>query len=370
MKKAIMFPGKYMQGEHILNEIGSVVANYKKSHVFLIWGGSAKTLTCAEVLSSLENAGIKVSEEIFAGEITRAKADVMTKACIANGCDIVVGVGGGKIQDIAKAVAAAAELRVVLCPTVSASDASTGGCTVWYKEDGCGDGVGRWPNNPDAIIVDTAVCVKAPVRMFRAGVADALATYIEADACNDTHAKANSGGAPTLTALALGKLCYDTLLKYAPAAELAVEAKLSTPIYERVIEATTLMSGIGWESGGVCTAHVLGNFLGAFPETHGFMHGEKVAFGIAVQLMLDPDLDVDFINEVYDFMIRMKLPVTMSDVKMQDVSRERIYALAVERCNAKIMLERHNFKVEPEALCNAFFMAKAYGKKRRELLGL
>lgn len=36
-----------------------------------------------------------------------------------------------------------------------------------------------WPSNPDAAMVDTGICVKAPLRIFRSGIAGALATESE-----------------------------------------------------------------------------------------------------------------------------------------------------------------------------------------------
>ena len=43
----------------------------------------------------------------------------------------VVGVGGGKAIDAAKAAAAFAGLRVVVVPTIASNDAPTSACTVW-----------------------------------------------------------------------------------------------------------------------------------------------------------------------------------------------------------------------------------------------
>jgi glycerol dehydrogenase len=45
---------------------------------------------------------------------------------------------------------------------------------------------------------------------------------------------------------------------------------------EAVVEANTLLSGLGVECGGLAVAHGFHNALTALPETHSCMHGQKV----------------------------------------------------------------------------------------------
>lgn len=58
----------------------------------------------------------------------------------------------------------------------------------------------------------------------------------------------------TLAALALANLCFDTLLSDGIKAKLAVEAGVSTKAVENIIEANTLLSGLGFESAGLAAA--------------------------------------------------------------------------------------------------------------------
>jgi glycerol dehydrogenase len=59
-----------------------------------------------------------------------------------------------------------------------------------------------------------------------------------------------------------------------------------TPALERLVEANTLLSGLGFESSGLAAAHAVHNGLTVAPPTHS-LHGEKVAFGTLVQLVLE-----------------------------------------------------------------------------------
>ncbi len=84
---------------------------------------------------------------------------------------------------------------------------------------------------------------------------------------------------PTLSSLALARLCYDTLLEYGLQAKLAVEKKAVTLAVEAVVEANILLSGLGFESGGLAGAHAFHNGLTVLEASHAKLHGQKVAFG-------------------------------------------------------------------------------------------
>ena len=128
---------------------------------------------------------------------------------------------------------------------------------------------------------------QAPPRLLVAGMGDALATWFEARTCVAGSVKNMRGGGSTRSAAALAELCYRTLLEDGAAALRAVETKVVTPALERLVEANTLLSGLGFESSGLAAAHAVHNGLTAAPGTHPYLHGEKVAFGLLVQLVLE-----------------------------------------------------------------------------------
>ena len=369
MKTAAIFPGKYIQGDGVLGEIGSIIAAYGVKKPMIVWGKRTRAASADYVLESLTKAGLSYAEHAFGGECSFAEAARIEEASKAAGCDIVLGLGGGKCLDVSKGVAAHLGQRVIIAPTVCSSDAPTSACTVWYDEEGVCCGLDLWPVNPDAVVVDTGIMVSAPAYMLKAGIADALATYLEARASNRSHKVACSGGAPTMTVMAMAKLCFDTLLRDSDAAMVAVSAGVTTPAYERVVEACTLLSGLGWESGGLATAHVLGNNLSAFHEAHAHMHGEKVAFGIVTQLMLDPDVDMEEVYRVVDFMVELGLPVTFEELEMQDVSKERLLVWSVLNTQEDSFTRNHAFPVSAKDLYSAMLAADAFGKKRKAVLG-
>ena len=153
----------------------------------------------------------------------------------------------------------------------------------------CSSGKSVLARNPDCVLVDTAVIAKAPTVFLVSGMGDALATYWEADTC----AKSNKPNVltgefpPTLTALNLARLCYDTLLEHGVLAKAAVDRDAVTPSVEAIVEANTLLSGLGFESGGLAAAHSVHNGLTVLKESPITYHGQKVAFGTITQLVLE-----------------------------------------------------------------------------------
>ncbi|MCL2705505.1 MAG: glycerol dehydrogenase [Spirochaetaceae bacterium] len=367
MKKAILLPRKFIIGRGVISELGNyAVMLGKKALIF--WGAKTKASTGEKVFASLKAAGVEYTDVHFNGETT--KEEVNRVAAIAKGHSCVIGIGGGKVIDAAKGVALYANLPHIIVPTIASNDSPTSACTVWYDNHGVCVGFDLWPANPDYILVDTEVIANAPIRYFQAGIGDAFATWFEAEASYASRAVTCAGGIPTMTAMAMARLCFETLMEYGLEALEAVKVHAVTPAVEKVIEACVLLSGIGWESGGLATAHCLGNGLPALEETHGFLHGEKVAFGVMTQLCLDDSLPVDLVEESALFLARAGLPVCFADINLDKVSKQRLQEWAKNNTGAGSFVHNHNFKVSADDLYDAMIAADSLGKRIKANLGI
>lgn len=190
----------------------------------------------------------------------------------------MVGLGGGKTLDTAKAIGYYQKLPVVIIPTIASTDAPTSALSVIYTEAGEFEEYLIYPKNPDMVVMDTAIIAKAPVRLLVSGMGMRSLRF-EAKACYDARAISMAGGQSTEAALRLARLCYDTLLAEGEKARLAAQAGVVTDALERIIEANTYLSGIGFESSGLAAAHAIHNGFTILEECHHLYHGEKVAFG-------------------------------------------------------------------------------------------
>jgi len=258
-------------------------------------------------------------------------------------------------------VASGLKLPVVNCPTIASSDAPCSALSVIYSEGGAVEEYRVYARNPDLVLVDTEVVARAPARFLVAGMGDALATLLEARTCFDARVKNMRGGGSTLSALALAQLCYRTLIADGGAAKRAVEMDAVTPAMERVVEANTLLSGLGFESSGLAAAHSVHNGLTAVPETHAYLHGEKVAFGALTQLVLEgrPRPEVE---ELLTFSCEVGLPVALSQVGLEGCSRELVDKIAQRTVSPEETIHNEPFKVDASMAADAIRTADAMGR--------
>ena len=368
MKAILISPRKYVQGRGVLQETGALIAKLGRKPLVL-WDGFVKKLVGGTMLASLEAAGLTGIDVEFGGESTKAEAARVAQIARDEQADVIIGVGGGKTLDIAKAAAVEAGTRLATVPTIASTDSPTSAATVWYDDRGDCTGFECWPFNPDLVLVDSEVIARGPVRSFVAGMGDALSTWVEAEAAQKTRALNLAGGVSTMAAMAIARLCFKTLLEYGIEARRAVEQKALTPAVEKVIEANVLLSGIGFESGGLATTHMIANALPSFPECKKLMHGEKVGFGVVSQLCLDDEMDTDEMYSIVDFEIAIGLPVTFADLNLAGIGRDRLKTIGDICASKGSLCESHPFEVTSDGIVDAMIAADALGQYRKELLG-
>jgi len=369
MKAVLIAPRKYVQGRNVLREAGAYIGALGRKPLVL-WDERVKAIVGRTMLASLREAGLEVVDVVFRGDSTHAEAERVAAIAAEAGADVTVGVGGGKTLDTAKAAAARAGTRMVTCPTIASNDSPTSSYTVWYDEKGNCLGFESWGVNPDLVLVDTQVIAEAPVRTFVAGMGDALATWVEAEAAFKSRAGNLAGGGSTRAALALARLGYDLLLEHGLEAKRAVERRVVTPAVEKIVEANVLLSGLGFESCGVATAHMIANCLPSFPECHGLMHGEEVGFGVISQLCLDEDAAVAQMHRIVDFEVAVGLPVTFADLGLEGVGRDRLRAIGEVCGGAGSLCGNHPFEVTADSVVDAMIAADALGRERKARAGL
>lgn len=356
MENIILSPNKYIQGpDSLLN-----IAKHTKKDAFVIADTFVMGLTKDTIAESFKKEELGVTFEIFNGECSKVEIERLKGVLKDTGAEAVVGVGGGKTLDTAKALAFYTNLPVVIVPTIASTDAPCSALSVLYTEDGVFDEYLILPNNPNIVLMDTNIIAKAPARLLVSGMGDALATYFEARACKRSGATNMSGGLPTKGAMALARLCYDTLLEDGEKATFAAERLVCTKAVENIIEANTYLSGIGFESGGLAAAHAIHNGLTVLSEAHHLYHGEKVAFGTLVQLFLE-NAPLDEIDEVFIFCQKVGLPTSLADMGVTAEDRDKIFEVAKLACAPGETIHNMPFEVTPEKVFAAILAADNYG---------
>ncbi len=362
MRKTAVFPGRYIQAEGALETLDQEIARLGES-AFIIAGGTARR----DLIPAYKGKwDLKFTLGAFGGECCQAEVDRLSLA--AKDAEVVVGMGGGKVLDTAKAVAHALKLPMVMVPTIASTDAPCSAVSVLYTPTGEFDSYLFLPKNPDLVLVDTAVIAKAPVRFLVAGMGDALSTWFEGDACRRAYASNQCGGLGTLAGYALARLCYDTILEHGVAAKVSCEAGVVTPALEHVVEANTLHSGLGFECAGLASAHSIHNGLTVLEPTHHYYHGEKVAIGVLAGLFLG-DRPSGLVNQVFAFCEAVGLPTTLADIGLEDVGDEDLMKVAERACQEGETIHHEPGPVSPAAVVAALRTADAIGRSRKPVRG-
>ena len=358
MAKIIGSQSRYVQGKGELRNLCSHASNFGKKF-FLLTSASGRKRVEPAIAEGQGDA--ELVYEVFNGECCKTEISRIMDACRQSGCDVIIGIGGGKILDTAKAAAYHLGLPVVIVPTIASTDAPCSALSVIYTDDGVFEEYLFLPASPNMVLVDTDVVSRAPARLLISGMGDALATYFEARACQQSGAANCVGGKSTKAAMALAELCYDTLMTDGVNAMLAVKENVCTKAVENIIEANTYLSGIGFESGGLAGAHAIHNGLTAIEETHSMYHGEKVAFGTLVQLVLE-NAPEEELEEVIDFCIEVGLPVTLAELGISEVKPDQIMEVAKLASADNDTLGNMPFEVTAEDVYAAVMGADALGR--------
>jgi glycerol dehydrogenase len=355
-------PSRYVQGKGATAALGYEIKTLGlEGPILIIAGKSVIGLLEPTWQRALDDAGLKHAIARFGGECSLEEIERVQALGRELGARTIVGAGGGKVLDTARAVAAGLNLPVVNCPTVASSDAPCSALSVIYTARGEFQQYRFYRKNPDLVLVDTEVITQAPPRFLVAGMGDALATWFEARTCVYGHVKNMRGGASTRSAAALAELCYKILLEDGAAALQAARSKAVTPALERLVEANTLLSGLGFESSGLAAAHAVHNGLTIAAGTHAYLHGEKVAFGLLVQLVLE-GVPRSTIEQVLSFSTEIGLPVTLAEIGLPELPSDLLDQIARRATAPGETIHNEPFEVTPDMVADAILTADTLGR--------
>ncbi len=354
-----IFPGRYVQGAGALSLLPEEVARFGDKALAIV-----DPVVLDQVKSVLDGTKeIAVEVEAFGGECSDEEVERIAARAKAAGAKVVIGIGGGKSLDTAKAVAFTNSAPVVIVPTLASTDAPCSALSVIYTPEGAFKRYLVLPKNPEVVLVDTQLVANAPVRFLVSGMGDALATWFEAEDCKISGSANMTGRVGSMTAYGLARMCYDTLLADGIAARNDCARKTVTPALERIVEANTLLSGLGFESGGLSGAHAIHNGLTVLAGTHHFWHGEKVALGTLALLHLT-NRPATIRDEVYDFCESIGLPTTFAELGIAEVTDVELLEVAKLACADGDTMGNVPGTVTPQDVVGALKAADADGRAR------
>ncbi len=279
--------------------------------------------------------------------------DRLIQAASAHQADLIIGIGGGKCLDTAKLVAHRCQLPIVTIPTTAATCAAWTALSNIYTESGAFLSDVSLAKCPDLLILDYGIVATAPPRTLVAGIGDAIAKWYEASVSSG-----HSSQTLLIAAVQQARVLRDILFQKSAAAI----ANPGGADWQEVVDATVLLAGvIGGLGGAQCrtvAAHAVHNGLTHLPGSHHALHGEKVAYGILVQLRLQEMLQGDRLAataraQLLDFYTEIGLPKTLADLGLSEITLSQLDRAATIACQPDSDLHRLPFAVVPEQLVAA-----------------
>ena len=316
--RKVILPARYVQGQGVLNQLGVYVKQHG-SKPFVVSGRTSWSRVKARVQASLLQAGVPLAgHDDSVTECTHAKINEVAARVEALEADIVIGCGGGKAVDTAKAVSEKLQLPVITVPTQCATNADQMADAVVFSEDHRFIEDIYLSQAPVLVIVDTEVVARAPSMFLVQGMGDALACGFEKPAYAETMRAKNAQEQATNAALEVNLRCFQTLMAHGIQAKKDAEAGRITDAVESIVEAIKLQSGFGFGGGGCAAAHAVHNGLTIVPGI-ARKHGEIVAYGTLVQMVLEKR-PMGEVERVMRWCRELGLPIRLSDLGKLDLS--------------------------------------------------
>ena len=348
----LVAPTQVLRGEKCLSEAGEAIARLGNRP--LVVGGD-RTLSVAEphLKPVFDRHQLSTKQASYYPDCSETSLANLKTAVEEHRADLIIGVGGGKALDTAKLLAHQSELPVVTIPTSAATCAAWAALSNVYSNEGAFQYGVPLNRCPDLLILDYNLIKTAPKQTLIAGIGDALAKWYESSVSSGS-----STASLIIAAVQQARILRDILLQKSAA---ALQAPGSED-WREVVDANVLLAGvIGGLGGARCrtvAAHAVHNGLTQIPESRSALHGEKVAYGIAVQLRLEEMLQGNQLaasarQQLLKFYAEIGLPSTLEDLGLKEVTLAELRRAAEFACHPKSDIHNLPFPVVPEQLMAA-----------------
>ena len=343
-------PARVVRGRQAISDAIEHILSLGKRPLLV---GGERSLELKQLHVLFDRSELEIERANYAPDCCESSLDRLKQAVSQHQADLIIGVGGGKCLDTAKLLAHRCQLPVVTIPTSGATCAAWTALSNIYSEDGAFLDDVSLPKCPDLLVLDYDLVATAPQRMLVAGIGDAIAKWYEASVSSG-----HSSQTLLIAAVQQARVLRDILFQKSIGA-------LEHPggeDWQEVVDATVLLAGvIGGLGGAQCrtvAAHAVHNGLTHIPGSHHALHGEKVAYGILVQLRLEEMLQGSRLaavarQQLMEFYSAIGLPKTLADLGLSEITLSQLHHAANLACKPDSDLHRLPFAVVPEQLVAA-----------------
>jgi glycerol dehydrogenase len=340
-------PAQLLRGNGILSQLPQYLSRYG-SKALVIAGKAANQVTA----SYLSNTDLEIIYTDAIAACSDENLAMLHQIVQQEKPHAIIGIGGGKVLDTAKLIAYRSKLPIATVPTTGATCAAWTGLSNVYDSNGAFSYDVTLDRCPDLMLVDYDVIATAPKRTLVSGIGDAIAKWYESSVSSGSSDKTM-----VIAAVQEARILRDILFQKSAEAI----ANPNSPVWREVVDATVCLAGaIGGIGGASCrtvAAHAVHNALTYLPQAHGTLHGEKVAYGILVQLRLEEfngnQLATSSRHQLLKFYQEIGLPTSLGDLGLSQVTLAELEQTAAIACQPNSDIHRLPFNVSPSQVLAA-----------------
>ncbi|MCL1949359.1 MAG: iron-containing alcohol dehydrogenase family protein [Turicibacter sp.] len=243
---------------------------------------------------------------------------------------VILGIGGGRVLDTAKLAAQNLNRPLILIPTLVSNCAPAAPiAAVYEQQDHAFKKIEVFLQSPYITLADWDFLLATPREYLIAGIGDTLAKWYEINGITQQMPKEEMT-ASVMLGIASAKECLKILNADSQEALKSLEAKRVTPAFGRVSDTIMALAatvgGFAHKYGRVSGAHAVHNGLSLLSETHSVLHGDKVAYGILVQLSYNHEFEE--ISRLMDLYQGIGLPTRLKEINLGDAALKDLSLVA------------------------------------------
>jgi len=322
----IRTPEQYINEAGSIKKAGEYIAKYG-NNAFIIASPKALAAVSDDLLESLKENSISYEVIPFSGYPTLEKANVYAEIAKNAKKNVVIAVGGGKVQDVSKAIGDLAGIPVIAIPTIAATCASWAAVSIIYNDEGDFEQVHLNRFTPRLIIADPEIILNAPERYIKAGIVDTFAKWYE------TIPGVTGKDDPLSLQISVNgaKIALDLLnekgLKAVEDSRNGVVSKEGIDTIDAIIYLAGFVGSFIGERAYAGFAHPFYHASRRIPSTRHILHGELVAYGLITQLILEgkPEQEVFDIIKKFD---QFDVAFTLEDIGLAEDTKNKLTAIA------------------------------------------
>lgn len=355
---AIKSPGVYHHQSGLLSRVGELIAPFSR-YIAVLTSPRAWAAVENALSTSLTQSDVQFDLYLLEGECTREAIAHYQREIAQRGVQVVLGVGGGRVMDCAKAVADGLENgQAITLPTIAATCAAWSPISILYDEQGGHQGTQVLQHMPVMVLVDSDVIARSDVRYLKAGIVDALAKWYEFQ----PYLAKNGDNLALNLKVQVATLARDTFVQWGEQALKDNAEQRATVALQKVIDANIALAGLANsmrdDSPSPGVAHAIHNRMTHVPELHDWLHGEKVGYGLRVQSLVardDGSVDPDLLTQLQRYDAPACLPV--AEARYAELADTLSHTFTFPAASAALL----PFSLAPETIQRAILTTQ-YGK--------